>query len=127
MDTATSVTTPTASPAKLRDGSWGARVPGGASVGQTVEVRTSTGKTWTAVVTRVVWTGSDRVTGLPVAICATQSLESAPARSARPATSRGQYVTRGRCKGCRGPIKHAPHHRAMQGYCGSCAFDEFDC
>jgi len=32
----------------------------------------------------------------------------------------------GRCRGCHGQIKDAPHHRAMQGYCGECAFDEFD-
>jgi hypothetical protein len=32
----------------------------------------------------------------------------------------------GRCRECHGPIKDAPHHRAMQGYCGECAFDEFD-
>lgn len=31
-----------------------------------------------------------------------------------------------RCKGCRGPIADARHHRAMGGYCGSCAFDEYD-
>jgi hypothetical protein len=33
----------------------------------------------------------------------------------------------GRCRGCRGPIRNAPHHHAMGGYCGYCAFDEFDC
>ena len=32
----------------------------------------------------------------------------------------------GRCKSCHGPIVNAPHHRAMGGYCGHCAFDEFD-
>jgi len=32
----------------------------------------------------------------------------------------------GRCRGCGGLIRDAPHHRAMGGYCGSCAFDEFD-
>jgi len=32
----------------------------------------------------------------------------------------------GSCRGCHGPVKDAPHHRAMQGYCGECAFDEFD-
>lgn len=33
----------------------------------------------------------------------------------------------GRCRGCRGPIVDASHHRAIGGYCGQCAFDEFDC
>jgi len=32
----------------------------------------------------------------------------------------------GRCRECGGPIRDASHHRAMQGYCGDCAFDEFD-
>jgi hypothetical protein len=32
-----------------------------------------------------------------------------------------------RCRCCGGSIIDAPHHRAMNGYCGSCAFDEFDC
>lgn len=31
------------------------------------------------------------------------------------------------CRGCHGPLDDAPHHRAMGGYCGNCAFDEFDC
>lgn len=31
------------------------------------------------------------------------------------------------CKGCGGQVVDARHHRAMDGYCGSCAFDEFDC
>jgi len=36
----------------------------------------------------------------------------------------------GRCRapGCSNPAdQDAPHHPAMGGYCGSCAFDEFDC
>lgn len=33
----------------------------------------------------------------------------------------------GCCRECRGPIVNAPHHRAMGGLCGSCAFDEYDC
>jgi hypothetical protein len=32
----------------------------------------------------------------------------------------------GRCVECGGPVEDAPHHRAMEGYCGSCAFDEYD-
>lgn len=31
----------------------------------------------------------------------------------------------GRCKSCGGVIKDAPEHRAVGGYCGECAFDEF--
>jgi hypothetical protein len=40
---------------------------------------------------------------------------------------RNPVVRRGGCRGCGGPIRDASHHRAMEGYCGSCAFDEFDC
>jgi hypothetical protein len=32
----------------------------------------------------------------------------------------------GICRECGGPLVDASHHRAMQGYCGGCAFDEFD-
>jgi hypothetical protein len=31
-----------------------------------------------------------------------------------------------RCRGCGGPIRDAGHHQAAGGYCGSCAFDEYD-
>ena len=113
MDT----TTLTASPAKLRDGTWGARVQGTATEGQTVTIRTAAGKVWQARVTRVIWTGEG------VTIVATASLDRAPAQSA-PAV---RASTGGRCRGCRGPIVNARHHRAMGGLCGSCAFDEYDC
>jgi len=33
----------------------------------------------------------------------------------------------GRCRGCGGALRDVPRHAAMGGYCGSCAFDEFDC
>jgi len=47
-------------------------------------------------------------------------VEDAPRQVFRPAR-------RTTCRGCRGPIRNAPHHRAMGGYCGYCAFDEYDC
>ena len=62
----------TATPAKLRDGSWGARTQGEVAVGDTVEITTRSGKTWKARVTAVVsCTGG-------VSIVATQSLDRAP-------------------------------------------------
>lgn len=33
----------------------------------------------------------------------------------------------GRCRGCGGPLQDCAHHAAMGGYCGQCAFDEYDC
>lgn len=55
------------------------------------------------------WVGADLVT-----IGASSSGQSRPASHS------------GRCRGCGGSIQDAAHHRAMEGYCGDCAFDEFD-
>ena len=67
----TSSTPRPATPAKLRDGSWGARVRGPVQAGDTVTITTSAGKTWQARVERVVWTGEG------VTLCATSSLDRA--------------------------------------------------
>ena len=57
-----------ASPIKLRNGSWGAKARSASvQAGDTVEITTKAGKSWTATVTKVVWTGDG------VAICATES------------------------------------------------------
>jgi len=48
-----------ATPAKLRDGSWGAKVHGTCKVGDTVTIETRAGKTWDATVTSVVWSSPD--------------------------------------------------------------------
>lgn len=56
-----------ASPAKLRDGSWGVRTQGVPSKGQSVTVTASNGKTWSATIARVLWSGDG------VAICATEA------------------------------------------------------
>lgn len=121
--TATSSAIP-ATPAKLRDGSWGARIEGAAAPGDTLTITTKAGKTWQAKVTRVVWQGEG------VALVATVSLDSAP-RAAAPAAKRRKTgwegIRGGRCRECGGPIKDCSHHRAMGGLCGSCAFDEYDC
>lgn len=65
-------TTTIASPAKLRDGTWGARVTSSVSVGDTVTITTRAGKSWDARVVRVVWSGSG------VTLCATESLDRRP-------------------------------------------------
>lgn len=54
-------------PAKLRDGSWGARVEGEVAVGDEIQIRSKGGKEWTARVTLTIWTGPG------VTICATDS------------------------------------------------------
>jgi len=49
----------TARPIKLRNGSWGARVTGTVTTGDRIQVTAKSGKTWTATVSRVVWSGKD--------------------------------------------------------------------
>lgn len=46
-----------ATPAKLRDGTWGARVQGTARRGQQITITTRRGKSWDATVQRVLWSG----------------------------------------------------------------------
>lgn len=82
-------TTITASPTKLRSGAWGARVKGSVRMGDTITIRTSSGKTWEAKITRVVWSGNG------VSICATESLDRSPRRGYRP--RRGYDYCGGRC------------------------------
>jgi hypothetical protein len=74
MDTNTAVI---ATPAKLRNGSWGARVQGAATVGQTITIQTKGGKTWDATIEAVLWSGDG------VSLCSTRSASPAPRPSAR--------------------------------------------
>jgi hypothetical protein len=74
----TATATLTASPTKLRDGTWGARVTGPAAEGDTITITTRAGKSWDAEVERVLWTGDG------VSICATASIDRPAHRSSRP-------------------------------------------
>lgn len=62
-----------ARPTKLRDGSWGARVPGEVSPGQRITIESKGGKRWTAIVNRVVWCGDDKYGSGSVSIVSTRS------------------------------------------------------
>ena len=57
----------TASPAKLQNGSWGARVTGTVRAGDSITIKTAAGKSWVAVVEKVIWNGNG------VSIVATKS------------------------------------------------------
>lgn len=59
--------------------------------------------------------------------CTIESMDRRPGAPAKAAAPRSARTGVSCCRGCRGPIVNAPHHRAMGGYCGTCAFDEFDC
>lgn len=59
-----------ATPKKLRDGSWGALVKSErVNTGDAITVTTRAGKSWDAVVQKVIWTGKG------VSICATSKSE----------------------------------------------------
>lgn len=105
----------TASYTKLKSGDWGVRVQGKVAEGDVVTVTKKSGETKRETISKVVWSGNG------VSICAIE--QSASPRGYRRSGRGGS----GRCRECGGPIRNAPHHRAMGGYCGYCAFDEFDC
>ena len=54
---------------KLRDGSWGIKVPGKAVPGQQVTVETRAGARKQEVVGIVMWTGADRFSGGTASLC----------------------------------------------------------
>ena len=64
--------TDTATPRKLTDGSWGVRVTTPVTAGQPVTVKARSGKTWTATIDRVIWTGNG------ISLCTTR--QTAPKR-----------------------------------------------
>jgi hypothetical protein len=97
---------------KLRDGKWGIRGKG-LRVGAVVDVRKLDGTVRQERVGKVLWTGSDGVSIAQVDAAAGHQF--------------GRMNGPSRCRGCGGPVRDASHHCAMDGYCGSCAFDEFDC
>lgn len=100
--------------AKLNDGSWGLRGPQKELVtGRLVTVSLRDGTVQTAIVGRVLAQFQD---GNALATKDTGT------RSGRRDSGR-RY---GGCRECGGPVVDAPHHRAMGGYCGECAFDEYD-
>lgn len=61
----------TAKPTKLRDGTWGATVTAPVRAGDTITITTAAGKSWTASVSRVIWTGPARDGGETISIVAT--------------------------------------------------------
>lgn len=103
--------------AKLKDGSWGLK---GSNLveGASVTVTKKSGETKSERVGKVLFRGADGT-------CFARIEGASRGGSSRP--SSGRRFGGGRCRGCGGAVVNAPHHRAMEGYCGSCAFDEFDC
>lgn len=74
-----------ATPVKLKNGDWGARVQSErVANGDEITITTKAGKSWPARVVRVLWKGKG------VAICATESLDGGP-RGARSGTDSRDY------------------------------------
>lgn len=69
---------------KLRSGAFGLRVPGGAKPDMLVTVRTNAGQIRQERVGIVLWTGNDRYTGEPMALC---TIVGAPRPQAQPQRS----------------------------------------
>jgi hypothetical protein len=63
---------PHGTPTKLKSGAWGARVEGPIMAGEVILVVTRSGKSWPALVTRIVWQGEG------VSVVETASLDRAP-------------------------------------------------
>lgn len=102
-----------ASPIKLRDGTWGARVRNTTvEPGDVIEITTQSGKAWTATVQRVLWSGDG------VSLVATQS----STQSSKTSGSRGRG--RGTWTGCScGSVEEY----GRKSDCASCRFDRDDC
>ena len=98
--TVTLTSTATGSPAKLRDGSWGARLAGAAYVGQPITVRTAAGKTWLASVASVVWT--DGAASIVTTTSAASTAHSAHAAARSGARPRARYTRPCGYPGCTG-------------------------
>jgi hypothetical protein len=103
---------------KLKNGSWGIRATSSVAPGQSVDVAKKDGTTKTETVRAVLWSGNG------IWICSIGPSQSSSSSSPRRSSSSNHS---GRCRECRGPLVSTSYHRAMEGYCGSCAFDEFDC
>lgn len=54
---------------KLKDETWGVRVQGTATVGQSVTVTKKDGSTKTETIKAVLWTGADKTSGKTISLC----------------------------------------------------------
>jgi len=104
-----------ATPYRLRSGEWGAKVRhGSVREGDPIQITTRSGKTWVAVVAKVVWQGED------VALVATG--ETTRARSG----GGGSHRSYGMCESCgeRRATTEATDGSGIVGrVCGLCARD----
>jgi len=117
MSMHTEDTTMSATPMKLRDGSWGAKVQGTVRQGDTVTITTRGGKSWTAMVSRVVWSGDG------VTICATASTDDDGSRHGSYRTIGERQRTRMERTGWTGCSCGSIEGQPRRSDCASCQHD----
>ena len=99
----------TATYTKLRNGSWGLRVKGSATVGDQVTVTKRDGT----------------VKYEYISLCAIDRSRNAM-KDNRDRTASKRYYGTCRAAGCHNPAdQDCSYGRATSGYCGACAYDEF--
>ena len=99
-----------AAPAKLANGSWGARVDGVAKPGDAITITTAAGKSWRSRVVQVVWTGG----GVTLVATASSAPPSKTGKRRRPRSERGYTMIE--CGDC----------QRLGTMCQQCRFDEYD-
>lgn len=97
---------------KLRNGTWGVRVLGEPPKrGDVITVAKRSGETGPAVVDTVIWSGVDRDTGEPLAVCAVLTVHRGPrvttSRAKQNASTPADVPTK-RASGFRGARRPAP-------------------
>lgn len=99
----------TATPTKLRNGNWGAKVKGTVREGDSIQITTRAGKSWVASVSKVIWSGQG------VSIVATGSAGSGSRKN-----NRGRECD---CGACEDLISHGyrPGARITCSNCGGWA------
>ena len=71
---------------KLKDGSWGIRIDGTATAGQSITVTKKSGDTKAEKISRVLWSGKDAKSGKNVSLCSIAQSGSSSGHGAKPGT-----------------------------------------
>jgi hypothetical protein len=110
---------------KTKEGLWVAFGPAAeVHIGQ-ITITKKSGETKSEKVEKVG--NSFMVNGIPHVYGYLTPSSSSSSPSPKKTYTKSYPKTSGRCRECHGPLVNAPHHRAMGGLCGNCAFDEYDC
>ena len=84
-----------ATPKKLKDGTWGARVLGAVEPGDTITITTRAGKSWDAIVERVLWSDDQAMLVSTVSAEAAIPTHGTQRAAAREPLAHGEFVGAG--------------------------------